>query len=66
MNRIISFALILSLFLVAFVLPHAKTITGKISDAKGKPIPYVTVTVKETKTAVVSDVNGNFKITVAD
>ncbi len=66
MKRILFFALILSVALVAFVLPISKTITGKISDAKGNPIPYVTLTVKGTKTSVVSDANGNFKITVAD
>jgi len=37
-------------------------IRGKVTDLKGNPIPGATVTVKGTKKATATDVDGNFKI----
>ncbi|UOE47503.1 TonB-dependent receptor [Mucilaginibacter sp. SMC90] len=42
------------------------TITGKVVDEKKQPLPGVTVLVKGTNTASVTDVNGDYKITVND
>ncbi|MGN6639485.1 MAG: carboxypeptidase-like regulatory domain-containing protein, partial [Mucilaginibacter sp.] len=42
------------------------TITGKVLDEQGTPLPGATVKVKGTNTATTTNVNGNFSITVAD
>ena len=39
-----------------------KTVSGTVSDEKGEPIISGTVMVKDTKTATVTDFDGNFKI----
>ncbi|QNK64771.1 TonB-dependent receptor [Pedobacter sp. PAMC26386] len=41
-------------------------IIGQVNDDSNKPIPGVTVKVKGSKTVVVADANGKFKITVPD
>ena len=43
------------------------TITGKVTDAStGQPLPFVTVTVKNTTIGQVTDVNGAYSLTVPD
>jgi len=44
----------------------AIAITGKVTDEKGLPLPGVTVKIKNSQTAVASDVNGSYKINVPD
>ena len=39
-----------------------RTVTGKVTNAEGRPVPFATVTVKGTSTAVSADENGNFSI----
>ncbi|MFD1628243.1 TonB-dependent receptor [Pseudopedobacter beijingensis] len=46
------------------IFNQQKTITGKVTDEKGEPLPGVSVKVKNTQTNTVSDVNGNYKINV--
>jgi len=41
-------------------------ITGKVTDEKGIALPGVSISLKGTRTGVVSDVEGNFSITVPD
>lgn len=41
-------------------------ISGKITDEKGAPLPGVTIRVKSGTTTAVSDIEGNYKITVPD
>jgi TonB-linked SusC/RagA family outer membrane protein len=59
------------LLLVLFFLPalimlaQTRTITGKVTNREGKPVPFATVTVKGTSNAVSADVNGNFSIQAA-
>jgi TonB-linked SusC/RagA family outer membrane protein len=43
-----------------------KTIKGKVTDAKGEPLPGATILVKGTKNATNTDFDGNFTIEVAD
>jgi TonB-linked SusC/RagA family outer membrane protein len=56
------------LLLVLFFLPallmlaQNRTITGKVTNLEGKPVPFATVTVKGSATAVSADENGNFSI----
>jgi len=40
-----------------------KSVSGKVSDASGAPIPGVSVVVKGTTIGVVTDINGNYSIT---
>ena len=48
-------------FLSAFIMfGQSRTVTGKVTSADGKPVPFATVTVKGTSTAVSADENGNF------
>ena len=41
-----------------------RTVTGKITDEKGDPIPFATVAVKGTKSATIADANGYFNIKI--
>lgn len=42
--------------------PNVRTVSGRITDDKGSPIPFASVFVKGTKIGVASDANGNFVI----
>ena len=59
-------ALLLQFFLLLSCLLFAqqKTVTGRVLDADGKPVPSVTVTVKGTATSTKTDENGAFSIVV--
>ena len=46
----------------ALALGQARTITGKITNDKGDPVPFATIGVKGTKTTAVADANGVFTI----
>src|SRR6185503_12279745 len=56
------------LLLVLFVLPSLillaqnRTIKGKVTNSEGKAVPFATVTIKGTTTAVSADESGNFTI----
>src|SRR5687768_6252572 len=52
-------------FLFFSVAAMAQTVTGKVNNASGQPIPGVTVTVKGTNRAAVSNDAGNFTISAA-
>ena len=54
--------LILGAIVIAFV--ESRTITGKVLDDQGQPVPGVSVTVKGTVKGTITDVNGFYKITV--
>ncbi len=41
-----------------------QTVSGTIKDEAGEPLPGVSVTLKGTQTGTVSEINGNFKLTV--
>lgn len=41
------------------------TITGKITDYNGDPVPFATITIKSTHRSVSADQNGNFTLDVA-
>ncbi|HAW08492.1 MAG TPA: SusC/RagA family TonB-linked outer membrane protein, partial [Bacteroidetes bacterium] len=41
---------------------QTKTIAGKVMDAKGQPLPGVTVTIKGTTRGTVTDVDGNYSL----
>ena len=41
-----------------------KTITGKVTDESGAPVPGTTIIVKGTTTGIVSDMDGNYSLSV--
>ncbi len=45
-----------------FVLNQSKTISGKVTDSSGAPLPGVSVIVKGTTAGVVTDVDGNYSL----
>lgn len=48
---------------LAFAQP--RTVTGRVTDAQGNPVPFATITVKGTTTGVAADQSGNFTIQAA-
>ncbi len=50
-------------FLSALIMfGQNRTVTGKVTNAEGRPVPFATVTLKGTSTAVSADENGNYTI----
>lgn len=41
-----------------------KSVSGKVTDSSGQPLPGVTVVVKETTTGTVTNADGNFSLTI--
>ncbi|MHA4809321.1 SusC/RagA family TonB-linked outer membrane protein [Flavitalea flava] len=48
-----------------FAFSQTKSITGRITDQQGQPVPFATVRVKGARQAVSADADGNFKINAA-
>jgi TonB-linked SusC/RagA family outer membrane protein len=61
MRKILSLLSVLMLF-AAFAMAQTRPVSGKVTNDKGEPIPFATVTIKGTKTTTVADANGNFSI----
>ena len=53
---------LLSLALLVTVFSYGQTVTGSVSDDKGKKLSSVTVSVKGTRTATTTDASGNFSV----
>lgn len=59
--------LIIFLFITAGTLVKAQTtIKGKVADEKGETLPGVTVKVKNTTTGTITDLDGNYTISVPE
>src|SRR6476469_6885432 len=63
MRKIVSLLAVLMLF-SAFAFAQNRTVSGKVLDEKGVPIPFATVTEKGTKNGTSADANGNFSLEV--
>ena len=63
MRKFVSLLAVLMLF-SAFVFAQSRTVTGKVVDDNGVPVPFATVTVKGTKIGTSADASGNFSIDV--
>ena len=61
-HKIFSFCLGMMLMSSASVLAQNQTVTGTVVDELGEPVIGATVTVEGTKTATVTDLDGNYKI----
>src|SRR6476660_1241566 len=64
MRRIVSLFSMLMLISV-LALAQTRTVTGRVTDAQGKAVPFASVTVKGSTTGVSADENGNFSIQAA-
>jgi TonB-linked SusC/RagA family outer membrane protein len=61
MRRILSLLSVLMLVgLLAFA--QTRTVTGRVTDAQGRAVPFASVTISGTSTGVAADENGNFTI----
>jgi iron complex outermembrane receptor protein len=58
--RILLFSLLI--FILPYTFGQEKTVSGKIIDSTGEPLPGVNVVVKGTTKGVVSDMNGMYQI----
>jgi TonB-linked SusC/RagA family outer membrane protein len=61
MRKIVSLLAVLVLF-CSLAYSQARTVTGKVIDAQGKPVPFASVLIKGTNTGVSADANGTFSI----
>jgi TRAP-type C4-dicarboxylate transport system substrate-binding protein len=48
----------------AFAVAQNKMVTGKVTNEQGNPIPFATIMIKGTRTAVAADANGKFQINI--
>lgn len=64
MRKIVSF-LFLLLLSASVALAQSRTITGKVVDENGNPVPFASVKVKDGKSGVSADANGVFVIKAA-
>ncbi len=44
---------------------QSRSVSGKVSDAEGSPLPGVSVTVKSTSTGSITDANGKYSISIS-
>ncbi len=63
-NNMIKFSVFVSLFLAVVNIAIAKTITGKVTESGGIPLPGVTILEKGTSNGVFSDFDGVYTIKV--
>ena len=64
MNKFLLFGLVFITFL--FTVMAQKTVSGKITDDTGEPLPGVNVIVKGTTTGSQTDLDGNYRLSVDD
>src|SRR5438309_9213039 len=63
MRKILSLFPVLMLLCI-FAFGQSRPVTGRISDEKGDPIPFATITEVGTRNATTADANGIFTINV--
>ena len=61
-KKLLLFAVMLTTALAAFAQP--RQITGKVADANGEPLIGVGIIVRGTTTGTMTDVDGNFALSV--
>jgi Ca-activated chloride channel homolog len=66
MKNILSIFAIMIIAAALTAYTGSLTITGKVTDDTGSPLPGVSVVVKGSATGVVTDINGYYKITLGD
>ncbi|MBD0278778.1 MAG: TonB-dependent receptor plug domain-containing protein, partial [Flavisolibacter sp.] len=63
--RKIASLLTMLMLLCILAFSQTRTVTGTVRDQNGNPIPFATIAIKGTTTAVAADQNGAFSIQVA-
>ncbi len=63
-KQLLSFLILLITATVLY--GQGRTVSGTITDEEGAPLPGVTVTIKGTTTGTVTDIDGNYNISVND
>jgi TonB-linked SusC/RagA family outer membrane protein len=63
-SRCLAFALLCMFALPAMSIAQSKTITGSVTDPKGKPLSGVSVLVQGTNHGTITDENGRFSLSV--
>ncbi|MEO1254122.1 MAG: carboxypeptidase-like regulatory domain-containing protein, partial [Bacteroidota bacterium] len=53
-------------FFVVSFLTAQRTVSGKVTDDAGEPLPGVNVVIKGTTTGVTTDLDGNYRLSVED
>src|SRR6476661_3573630 len=64
MKKTLSLLTVLMLF-CALAFVQTRAVSGRVTDAQGKAVPFASVTVKGTSVGVAADENGNFTIEAA-
>ena len=59
MRKLMTLSLALA-FCASTVFAQTRSITGKVTDEKGEPIPFATILIKGHRQGVSADQNGNF------
>lgn len=63
MRKFLSLLAVLAMLSIP-ALSQVRTITGKVTDEKGEPVPFATVTIRGSKAGTTSDINGAFNLKV--
>jgi hypothetical protein len=66
MKNSLSILAIMILAAVITAFTGSFTITGKVTDSSGQPLAGVNVIEKGSSNGIITDLNGNYKITVSD
>ncbi len=66
MRKTAGLMLVLLLFSASLLWGQTKNVSGKITDSNGSPVSNASVTVKGTRTGIVSRADGTFSFTVPD
>ncbi len=62
MKRLLLLMMLCSTYLISF--GQDRQVTGKLTDDKGETVPGVNVVLKGTTTGTISDIDGNYKVSV--
>lgn len=65
MRKFLSLLIVLALS-TTMAVAQTRSVTGKVTDEKGDPIPFATITIKGHKQGVAADQNGNFIIRASE
>lgn len=65
MKRVL-LTLLMSVLVCVYIQAQTRTVSGKVTDETGQPLPQVTVLLKGTTTGTPTDADGNFRLSVPD
>src|SRR3982751_191841 len=65
MRRLLFIIMPLVMFMLAFRPADPVTVSGKVTDDKGNPVPFATVVIKGTVSGAAATVEGKYQLTVS-